>query len=80
MVPALNLADVGGPPRRGHHMGDFIPDEELQSFLAKTTPGGRAPPSEDRNKIGASNVGHKLLSKMGWTEGKDGWENLRSFL
>lgn len=50
-------------------MGDFIPEEELQTFLSKTTPGARIPPPEDRNKIGSSNVGHKLLSKMGWTEG-----------
>ncbi|GAQ79862.1 hypothetical protein KFL_000400050 [Klebsormidium nitens] len=69
MPPPEANQDPGGPPRRGHHMGDFIPEEELQTFLSMTTPGARIPPPEDRNKIGSSNVGHKLLSKMGWTEG-----------
>eukprot|EP00955_Chlamydomonas_euryale_P118482 366546-Chlamydomonas_euryale.AAC.15 len=58
---------------RGHHMGDFIPEEELQKVLAK---GGdkhaqaAAEVLEKKNAIKSDNIGHKLLSKMGWKEGE----------
>ena len=58
---------------RGHHMSDFIPAEELARLLAK---GGdhlakaQAAALERRNQIQSDNIGHKLLSKMGWKEGE----------
>lgn len=58
---------------RGHHMSDFIPPEELARLLAK---GGdeaakaAAIALEQKNAIQSDNIGHKLLSKMGWKEGQ----------
>lgn len=58
---------------RGHHMSDFIPPEELAKLLAK---GGdeaakaAAEAMERKNAISSDNIGHKLLSKMGWKEGE----------
>lgn len=53
-------------------MGDYIPPEELEKFLATcndvhATKAARE--AAERNAIQADNVGHKLLSKMGWKEG-----------
>ncbi|WCJ18966.1 SURP and G-patch domain-containing protein 1-like protein [Euphorbia peplus] len=59
--------------KRGHHMGDYIPQEELEKFLAScndVVAQKQARESLERSKIQASNVGHKLLSKMGWKEGE----------
>lgn len=53
-------------------MGDYIPPEELEKFLAKCNDAmaqKAAKASADRAKIQADNVGHRLLSKMGWKEG-----------
>ena len=78
----------------GHHMGDWIPKEELEKFMAKSTVRIHALRSsfEDRqliscsfgyqgqeaveefeakhNRIDNSNLGHKMLAKMGWSEGQ----------
>ena len=54
-------------------MQDYIPPEELARLLAK---GGNeaakaeAEALEARSRIQADNIGHKLLSKMGWKEGE----------
>ncbi|KAL3719653.1 hypothetical protein ACJRO7_004606 [Eucalyptus globulus] len=48
-----------GPAKKGHHMGDFIPPEELERFLASCN-------DASAQRIQADNVSHKLLSKMGW--------------
>lgn len=53
-------------------MGDYIPPEELEKFMAKCNDAMAAKMAKataDRAKIQADNVGHRLLSKMGWKEG-----------
>ena len=59
--------------RKGHHMQDFIPEEEMAKFLAKSgneDAKQQAAQIEQRSRIQADNIGHKLLSKMGWKEGE----------
>ncbi|GBG75240.1 hypothetical protein CBR_g19876 [Chara braunii] len=63
---------ASGAAGRGHHMGDFIPEEELQKFLARCNDvkaQAKALEAAESAKIQSDNVGHKLLSKMGWKEG-----------
>ncbi|KAG2451265.1 hypothetical protein HYH02_003872 [Chlamydomonas schloesseri] len=58
---------------RGHHMGDYIPKEVLAEFMAKTgdkIAKVQAEQLANKNAIGSDNIGHKLLSKMGWKEGE----------
>ncbi|CAN0877860.1 SURP and G-patch domain-containing protein 1-like protein [Linum grandiflorum] len=58
--------------KRGHHMGDYIPPEELAKFMASCNDAAAqkaAQEAAERARIQADNVGHKLLSKMGWREG-----------
>uniref|UniRef100_A0A383WIT6 G-patch domain-containing protein n=1 Tax=Tetradesmus obliquus TaxID=3088 RepID=A0A383WIT6_TETOB len=55
---------------RGHHMDDFIPKEELAKFMAKCGDDKLAQQVEAQSAIGADNIGHKLLQKMGWKQGK----------
>jgi len=53
-------------------MSDYIPEEELEKFLANCNDAAAmkaAKEAAERVKILADNVGHKLLSKMGWKEG-----------
>ncbi|KAH0928759.1 hypothetical protein HID58_014486 [Brassica napus] len=60
------------PGKRGHHMGDYIPPEELNKFLAKCDDVAAQKATKEaaeKAKIQADIVGHKLLSKMGWKEG-----------
>ncbi|KAK3127971.1 hypothetical protein QOZ80_7AG0580820 [Eleusine coracana subsp. coracana] len=62
-----------GPPKKGHHMGDFIPQEELEKFMASCNDVAAqkaAKEAAEKAKIQADNIGHKLLSKMGWREGE----------
>ncbi|XP_057814932.2 SURP and G-patch domain-containing protein 1-like protein isoform X1 [Cryptomeria japonica] len=62
-----------GPPKKGHHMGDYIPNEELEKFLAACNDAAALKANKEateRAKIQADNVGHRLLSKMGWKEGE----------
>ena len=57
---------------RGHHMQDFIPADELAKVLAKSGDAAaqeHAKRIEEQSKISSDNIGHKLLSKMGWKEG-----------
>ncbi|XP_065869799.1 SURP and G-patch domain-containing protein 1-like protein isoform X6 [Euphorbia lathyris] len=74
MPPPLSLqAGPAAPGKRGHHMGDYIPQEELEKFLATCNDVAAqkaARETLERSKIQANNVGHKLLSKMGWKEGE----------
>lgn len=66
-------ASLQGSGKRGHHMGDYIPPEELEKFLASCNDAATQKvnrESADKAKIQADNVGHKLLSKMGWKEGE----------
>ncbi|KAF3780259.1 SURP and G-patch domain-containing protein [Nymphaea thermarum] len=71
MPPPASLQ--GGPAKKGHHMGDFIPQDELDKFLATCNDAAAqkaAKEAAEKAKIQADNVGHKLLSKMGWREGE----------
>ena len=53
-------------------MGDYIPPEELEKFLTSCNDVAArkaAKEAAEKAKIQADNIGHKLLSKMGWKEG-----------
>ncbi|KAL2536732.1 SURP and G-patch domain-containing protein 1-like protein [Forsythia ovata] len=66
-------ASLQASSKKGHHMGDYIPPEELEKFLSTCNDAGArkaAKEAAERAKIQADNVGHKLLSKMGWKEGE----------
>lgn len=68
----LDFVGTAAPSKKGHHMGDYIPPEELEKFLATCNDVSAqkfAREYAERSKIQADNVGHKLLSKMGWKEG-----------
>ncbi|KAF9623420.1 hypothetical protein IFM89_003004 [Coptis chinensis] len=70
MPPPASLHAASG--KKGHHMGDYIPLEELEKFMANCNDVAAqkaAKEAAERSKIQADNVGHKLLSKMGWKEG-----------
>lgn len=63
---------IAASMKKGHHMGDYIPQEELEKFLASCNDAAAlkaAKETAEKVKIQADNVGHKLLSKMGWKEG-----------
>ncbi|KAK3446586.1 hypothetical protein EUGRSUZ_A02263 [Eucalyptus grandis] len=66
-------ASLQAPAKRGHHMGDYIPLEELEKFLSNCNDVAAqkaAREAAEKAKIQADNVGHKLPSKMGWKEGE----------
>uniref|UniRef100_A0A0E0LZ97 SURP and G-patch domain-containing protein 1-like protein n=1 Tax=Oryza punctata TaxID=4537 RepID=A0A0E0LZ97_ORYPU len=63
----------GPSSKKGHHMGDFIPQEELEKFMARCNDAAAQKATKEaaeKAKIQADNIGHKLLSKMGWREGE----------
>lgn len=58
--------------KKGHHMQDFIPPEEMAKFMeacGDKEAAARAAASQ-AGGLGADNIGHKLLQKMGWKEGQ----------
>ncbi|KAJ6845204.1 SURP and G-patch domain-containing protein 1-like protein [Iris pallida] len=66
-------ASLQASSKKGHHMGDYIPQEELEKFLATCNDvhaQKAAQEAAEKAKIQADNIGHKLLSKMGWKEGE----------
>ncbi|KAL8228860.1 hypothetical protein R6Q57_013760 [Mikania cordata] len=66
-------ASLQGDGKRGHHMGDYIPLEELDKFMASCNDAAAqkaAKEAAQKARIQADNVGHRLLSKMGWKEGE----------
>lgn len=72
-TPSVGVVEDGAAAKKGHHMGDYIPPEELEKFLAKCNDAKAAKAAKataDRAKIQSDNVGHRLLSKMGWKEGE----------
>uniref|UniRef100_A0A2P2L3R5 Arginine/serine rich splicing factor sf4/14 n=1 Tax=Rhizophora mucronata TaxID=61149 RepID=A0A2P2L3R5_RHIMU len=72
MPPPTSL-QAAASSKRGHHMGDYIPPEELEKFMAScndVSAQKAAKEATERARIQANNVGHKLLSKMGWKEGE----------
>lgn len=57
-----------------HHMADFLPQDELNKFLKKSTAvlqGQPVPKEEDyaEHKIGDDNIGFQMLKKVGWSQG-----------
>ncbi|XP_008479382.1 bromodomain-containing protein 4 isoform X2 [Diaphorina citri] len=59
--------------RGRHHIGDFLPPDELERFLEKynALKEGREPDLSDYKefKLKEDNVGFKMLQKLGWQEG-----------
>ena len=57
-----------------HHMGDFLPPEELAKFQEKVKAikeGRKADLSDYAEfKIKEDNIGYKMLQQAGWKEGK----------
>lgn len=57
-----------------HHIGDFLPPEELEKFMekVKAIKGECEPDLSDyaKNKIDESNIGYQMLKNAGWTEGQ----------
>ncbi|XP_035221332.1 SURP and G-patch domain-containing protein 1-like, partial [Stegodyphus dumicola] len=57
-----------------HHIGDFLPPEELENFLEKweAVKQGRPPDLSDykEHKITSDNIGYQMLQKLGWSEGQ----------
>ncbi|CAL5221469.1 g3665 [Coccomyxa viridis] len=59
--------------KKGHHMQDFIPPEEMARLLAQSgseTAKAQAAALEEQQRIQADNVGHRMLQAMGWKEGQ----------
>lgn len=56
-----------------HHIGDFLPPDELARFMEKyrAIKEGRDPDLSDyqQHKLTEDNVGYRMLKSMGWTEG-----------
>lgn len=57
-----------------HHIGDFLPPEELTKFMNKykALQNGEEYDYSDyvENKLTNENLGFKMLERMGWSEGK----------
>ncbi|XP_071845419.1 SURP and G-patch domain-containing protein 1-like [Apostichopus japonicus] len=57
-----------------HHLGDFLPPEELEKFLEtlQALREGRTPDYSDYKqfKLQADNIGFQMLQKLGWSEGE----------
>lgn len=68
---AVKLTEMG---RGKHHIGDFLPPEELEKFMEtfSALKEGREPDLSDYKefKLTCENVGFQMLKKMGWKEGE----------
>ncbi|XP_046679520.1 bromodomain-containing protein 4 isoform X1 [Homalodisca vitripennis] len=57
-----------------HHIGDFLPPDELARFMEKyeALKEGREPDLSDYKefKLKEDNIGFQMLQKLGWTEGQ----------
>ena len=58
-----------------HHIGDFMPPEELEKFMQKwdaLKEGNPLSPDSDyiNSKLQSDNVGFQMLKKLGWVEGQ----------
>ncbi|XP_029850492.2 SURP and G-patch domain-containing protein 1 isoform X1 [Ixodes scapularis] len=57
-----------------HHIGDFLPPEELERFMEKydALKEGRPPDLSDYRefKLTEQNVGYQMLQRLGWAEGQ----------
>ena len=59
----------------GHHIGDFLPPEELNKFMSKFEAIKTGQEYVDESdyaaqKLNQDNLGFKMLQRMGWSEGK----------
>ncbi len=69
---AQELTSAG---RGHHHIGDFLPPDELAKFMAKyeAIKTGKVYVDESdysESKLTEENLGFKMLQRMGWSEGK----------
>ncbi|XP_033127209.1 SURP and G-patch domain-containing protein 1-like [Anneissia japonica] len=59
--------------RGKHHLGDFLPPEELEKFMEtlNALKEGRTPDYSDYKefKLQADNIGFQMLQRLGWKEG-----------
>jgi len=74
MTATRDWADELTKQNRGkHHMGDFLPPDELKKFMEtyQALKEGREPDLSDYKefKITCENIGYKMLMNMGWEEG-----------
>lgn len=55
-----------------HHIGDFLPPEELKRFMDQYDKKKRNEPQTDyqENKLTEENKGFQMLQKLGWKEGE----------
>ncbi|CAD5116852.1 DgyrCDS5696 [Dimorphilus gyrociliatus] len=57
-----------------HHIGDFLPPEELNKFMDtfQSLKDGKQPELSDYKefKLKCDNIGYKMLQKMGWQDGE----------
>eukprot|EP00116_Pleurobrachia_bachei_P009232 sb/3469494/ len=66
------IQEVNAQTANKHHLGDFLPKEELERFYQKVSAakkGTKAPSIPTEAAIGEDNVGYKMLQKAGWKEG-----------
>uniref|UniRef100_T1JFT4 G-patch domain-containing protein n=1 Tax=Strigamia maritima TaxID=126957 RepID=T1JFT4_STRMM len=75
MDKTKDMADVLTEMGKGkHHIGDFLPPEELSKFMEKfqAIKEGRDPDLSDYKefKLKDDNVGYQMLQKLGWQEGQ----------
>lgn len=75
-LPGTSPYDDDTPPQQtqhgrpgGHHIGDFLPKEELEKFLPKRAGSSAPKPAPPAPQAVDSDIGKKLLQKMGWKEG-----------
>ncbi|XP_074038988.1 uncharacterized protein isoform X2 [Leptinotarsa decemlineata] len=74
MATELWATELNKQAEGKHHIGDFLPPEELKRFMEKSTAvkEGRQPNFSDYKdfKIKEDNIGFKMLQKLGWSEGE----------
>ena len=75
MEKTLSQAEKQTEAGKGrHHIGDFLPPEELTKFMNKfkALQNGESYDESDyvENKLTNENLGFKMLARMGWSEGK----------
>lgn len=74
VFPSAWADDLTEKAKGKHHIGDFLPPEELENFLEKwdAVKEGRTPDLSDykEHKITSENKGYQMLQKLGWSEGQ----------
>ncbi|RWS25421.1 SURP and G-patch domain-containing protein 1-like protein [Leptotrombidium deliense] len=77
MKNTLKWAEILTENSKGrHHLGDFLPSEELEKFMfqweaIKDKKASLLHESDYENfKLESDNIGYKMLKKLGWSEGE----------